>query len=114
VREILDAILADDPAALAGLPVPETYRAAVLLADEQDMFAGMASADKDPRKSCTCGTYPPRKRGRTGEAGEAVYRGRHEGEVGVLCLSPGEGLGVRDPELRGRHEPAINRFRARP
>ena len=35
----------------------------------------------------------------------------HQGKVGVLCLAPEEGLGVRDPELRARHETAINRFR---
>ena len=40
-----------------------------------------------------------------------VHHNRHQGKVGVLCLAPQEGLGVRDPELRARHEPAINRFR---
>jgi crotonyl-CoA reductase len=33
--------------------------------------------------------------------------------VGVRCLAPEDGLGVRDRELRSRHEPAINRFRGR-
>jgi crotonyl-CoA reductase len=28
-----------------------------------------------------------------------------------MCLAPEEGLGVRDPELRARHESSINRFR---
>jgi len=36
---------------LAALPLPESYRAAVVLVDEQSMFEGMPSADKDPRKS---------------------------------------------------------------
>ena len=27
------------------------------------------------------------------------------------CLAPADGLGVRDAELRARHEDAINRFR---
>ena len=33
------------------LPLPETYRAAHVRRDEVDMFAGVDSADKDPRKS---------------------------------------------------------------
>ena len=47
----------------------------------------------------------------TGQAAHDVHRNAHQGKVGVLCLAPDEGLGVRDPELRARHEPAINRFR---
>jgi crotonyl-CoA reductase len=47
----------------------------------------------------------------TGQAAYDVHRNLHQGKVGVLCLAPEEGLGVRDPELRARHEPAINRFR---
>jgi len=31
--------------------------------------------------------------------------------VGVVCLAPGQGLGVRDPELRERTSKAIIRFR---
>ena len=46
-----------------------------------------------------------------GQAAYDVHRNLHQGKVGVLCLSPQEGLGVRDPELRARHETAINRFR---
>jgi crotonyl-CoA reductase len=49
----------------------------------------------------------------TGEAARDVHRNRHSGKVGVLGLAPGEGLGVRDPEMRARHEDAINRFRER-
>jgi len=45
------------------------------------------------------------------EAALSVHRNLHQGKVGVLCLAPGEGLGVRDPELRDRHLDAINRFR---
>jgi crotonyl-CoA reductase len=40
-----------------------------------------------------------------------VHKNAHQGKVGVLCLAPEEGLGVRDPEMRARHESAINRFR---
>jgi crotonyl-CoA reductase len=46
-----------------------------------------------------------------GEAALSVHRNLHQGKVGVLCLAPGEGLGVRDPGLRSRHLDAINRFR---
>ncbi|MFF7184367.1 crotonyl-CoA carboxylase/reductase [Streptomyces sp. NPDC008222] len=47
----------------------------------------------------------------TGQAAYDVHRNLHQGKVGVLCLAPEEGLGVRDPELRARHLGAINRFR---
>ncbi|WP_262702418.1 MULTISPECIES: crotonyl-CoA carboxylase/reductase [Streptomyces] len=46
-----------------------------------------------------------------GTATQDVHRNRHSGKVGVLCLAPEAGLGVRDPELRERLLPAINRFR---
>jgi crotonyl-CoA reductase len=36
---------------LAAIPLPESYRAAFVRRDEVDMFEGLASADKDPRKS---------------------------------------------------------------
>jgi crotonyl-CoA reductase len=42
-----------------------------------------------------------------------VHRNAHQGKVGVLCLAPGEGLGVRDPDKRANHEAAINVFRGR-
>ncbi len=47
----------------------------------------------------------------TGQAAWEVHRNAHQGKVGVLCLAPGEGLGITDPELRDRHLAAINRFR---
>ena len=47
----------------------------------------------------------------TGQAALDVHRNAHQGKVGVLCLAPEEGLGVRDGELRAKHEQAINRFR---
>ena len=49
----------------------------------------------------------------TGQAAFDVHRNTHQGKVAVRCLAPEEGLGVRDPELRSRHEAAINRFRGR-
>jgi crotonyl-CoA reductase len=51
MHEIRDAILSDDLAALARMPVPESYRGVVVRADEQDMFEGLAAREKDPRKS---------------------------------------------------------------
>ncbi|MDQ1632184.1 MAG: crotonyl-CoA reductase [Frankiaceae bacterium] len=46
-----------------------------------------------------------------GQAALDVHRNAHQGKVGVLCLAPEAGLGVRDPEMRAKHETAINRFR---
>jgi crotonyl-CoA reductase len=47
----------------------------------------------------------------TGQAAYDVHRNLHQGKVGVLCLAPEEGLGVRDVEMRAKHLDAINRFR---
>lgn len=47
----------------------------------------------------------------TGQAAYDVHRNAHQGKVGVRCLAPQEGLGVRDAERRDRHLDAINRFR---
>jgi crotonyl-CoA reductase len=59
MQHILDAIQAgasgDD---IANLPVPESYRAAHVLASEQEMWAGVASKDKDPRRSIHVGDVP--------------------------------------------------------
>jgi crotonyl-CoA reductase len=53
-------------------------------------------------------TYPLEA---TGQAAYDVHRNLHQGKVGVLCLAPEEGLGIREPALRERHLAAINRFR---
>ncbi len=53
-------------------------------------------------------TYPLAQ---AGQAAHEVHRNLHQGKVGVLCLAPVEGLGVRDAELRDRHLDAIHRFR---
>ncbi|HET9092855.1 MAG TPA: crotonyl-CoA carboxylase/reductase [Acidimicrobiales bacterium] len=48
----------------------------------------------------------------TGEAAAQVHQNLHEGKIGVLCLAPGEGLGVTDPEGRERvGEDRITAFR---
>ncbi len=52
MRAILDAVMAGASGEdLAGLPLPDTYRAATVHKDESAMFEGMDSADKDPRRS---------------------------------------------------------------
>jgi crotonyl-CoA reductase len=53
-------------------------------------------------------TYPLAE---TGQAAYEVHRNLHQGKVGVLCLSPKEGLGVHDDEFRERNLDAINRFK---
>jgi len=53
-------------------------------------------------------TYPLAQ---TGQATLEVHRNAHQGKVGVLCLAPEEGLGVRNPDKRARLESAINVFR---
>ncbi|HEX5496924.1 MAG TPA: crotonyl-CoA carboxylase/reductase [Mycobacteriales bacterium] len=47
----------------------------------------------------------------TGQAAYDVHRNLHQGKVGVLCLAPEEGLGVRDHETRELHLPALTMFR---
>ena len=46
-----------------------------------------------------------------GQAATDVHHNLHQGKVGVLCLSPEEGLGVTNPEKREALLPQINRFR---
>jgi crotonyl-CoA reductase len=53
-------------------------------------------------------TYPLEQ---TGQAAYEVHRNAHQGKVGVRCLAPADGLGVRDARLRADHEAEINRFR---
>ncbi|MGH3745703.1 MAG: crotonyl-CoA carboxylase/reductase [Mycobacteriales bacterium] len=51
MKEILDAILADDLDSVGGLAVPESYRGVTVHKDEVGMFDGRESRDKDPRES---------------------------------------------------------------
>jgi crotonyl-CoA reductase len=46
-----------------------------------------------------------------GQAAYDVHQNLHQGKVGVLCLAPTEGLGIRDPHKRSQHLHQINRFR---
>lgn len=57
--EILAAIQANASSEeFANLKIPETYRAAHVLRSEMDMWDGVESADKDPRKSLHVGDVP--------------------------------------------------------
>ena len=47
----------------------------------------------------------------TPQAASDVHNNVHRGKLGVLCLAPEEGLGVRDEALRERCADALNRFR---
>jgi crotonyl-CoA reductase len=71
ITEIKQAILSGDLDAVGSLPVPETYRGVTVRADEVDMFAGLASRDKDPRKSLHIDEVPTPELG-PGEALVAV------------------------------------------
>jgi crotonyl-CoA reductase len=52
MQEILAAIQSGASGdEIGALPIPESYRAALVRKDEVGLFEGMASADKDPRKS---------------------------------------------------------------
>src|SRR5262249_39430718 len=53
VKDILDAIQSGTAtsADFAALPLPESYRAVTVHKDETEMFAGLTTRDKDPRKS---------------------------------------------------------------
>jgi crotonyl-CoA reductase len=59
MSEILQAVLAGAGAdELAGLPLPDHYRAAYVRRDEMTMFDGVASEEKDPSKSLHVGDVP--------------------------------------------------------
>ena len=59
MQEILEAIQAGASGdEIAALPIPESYRAAHVLRAEQDMWEGVPSEDKDPRKSLHIGDVP--------------------------------------------------------
>src|SRR5215212_9830072 len=59
MQDVLDAIQGEASSQdFAALPVPESYRGAHVLKAEQEMWAGVASRDKDPRKSLHVGEVP--------------------------------------------------------
>jgi crotonyl-CoA reductase len=59
MSEILDAVRAGaDADTLAALPLPATTRAVYVRREDAGMFDGMASRDKDPRRSLQVGEVP--------------------------------------------------------
>jgi crotonyl-CoA reductase len=73
VKEILEAILAGDTAAeeFASIDLPESYQAAVVREEDTAVFEGMATRDKDPRKTIHIDEVPLPELG-PGEAYVAV------------------------------------------
>jgi crotonyl-CoA reductase len=73
VKDILDAILASDSTAadFAALPLPESYRAITVHKDEEEIFSGLSTREKDPRKSLHLDEVPVPELG-PGEALVAV------------------------------------------
>ena len=51
MKQILEAITSGEYAGVQGLTVPESYRGVVVRKSEQGIFEGLATRDKDPRKS---------------------------------------------------------------
>ena len=73
MKQILDAILADahlEPG-FADIAVPESYKGVTVHKDEEQMFAGMPTREKDPRKSLHLDEVPVPELG-PGEALVAV------------------------------------------
>jgi len=52
---ILDGVTGDD---IGALPLPEAVRGALVKTEEQEMFAGLPSEEKDPRKSVHVEDFP--------------------------------------------------------
>jgi crotonyl-CoA reductase len=58
MEQILKAIQEGAGAEIGELPIPESYRAAHVLRSEQEMWDGVASEEKDPRKSLHISEIP--------------------------------------------------------
>ena len=73
MQQILDAIQAGDTSAedFASIAIPDSYKAITVHKDEQTMFEGLKSRDKDPRKSLHLDEVPVPELG-PGEAIVAV------------------------------------------
>jgi crotonyl-CoA reductase len=73
VKEILEAILAGDTPSeeFASMPIPQEYRGVTVRKDETEMFDGLTTRDKDPRKSLHVDDIPTPELG-PGEALVAV------------------------------------------
>ncbi|MEU6696719.1 crotonyl-CoA carboxylase/reductase [Pseudonocardia sp. NPDC046786] len=71
MKDIRDAILAGQFADVGGLEVPESYQGVTVRAEDADMFEGLTTKDKDPRKSLRLEEVPVPELG-PGEALVAV------------------------------------------
>ncbi|MEO6955508.1 MAG: crotonyl-CoA carboxylase/reductase [Antricoccus sp.] len=71
MKQILEAIQNRDYEQIADLPVPASYEAIVVREEDQHMFDGMATTDKDPRQSLHLQEVPTPEIG-PGEAQIAV------------------------------------------
>ncbi len=78
-------------------------------ANYREAWAANALIAKGAIQPTLSATYPLDE---VGEATYQVHRNLHEGKIGVLCLAPGEGQGIDDPELRAKvGEDRITMFR---
>jgi crotonyl-CoA reductase len=111
VQHILDAILAEGttPEDFANLDLPESYRAATVHKDEVDMFEGVPSKEKDPRKSIHVEDVPLPELG-PGEAFVAVMASAiNYNTVWTSIFEPVSTFGFlerygRESELAKRHD----------
>ncbi len=111
MQQILDAITADDASAgdFASLALPESYRAAFVRKDEVDMFEGLESRDKDPRKSIHVDQVPVPELG-PGEALVAVMASAiNYNTVWTSIFEPVSTFGFlerygRESDLGARHD----------
>ncbi|GGO99501.1 hypothetical protein GCM10012280_66090 [Wenjunlia tyrosinilytica] len=99
-----------DPAVSPALTVPDSYRAAVVFADESAMFKDVSRQDKVPTiPACPRGAHPPARarrsaRGRHGEFDRLGHRAE-------LALRAAADLHVpQTPQPRGRGFGVITRF----
>ena len=59
MQKIIDAIESEaDRETFEALELPPTYRAALIRSEDQEMFAGMETWDKDPRRSIKIDDVP--------------------------------------------------------
>jgi crotonyl-CoA reductase len=71
LKEIREAIITGDLDAVSSIELPEAYRGVTVRADEVEMFQGMPSREKDPRRSLHVDEVPTPELG-PGEALIAV------------------------------------------
>ena len=121
MQEILDAILAGDTSAadLAAIPVPATYRGVTVRRDEAEMFDGLESRDKDPRRSLHLDEVPTPELG-PGEALVAVMASAiNYNTVWTSIFEPVSTFAFLEPvrqavAARKATRPALPRRRLRP